>query len=197
MVVRSPVPDTSETVRIRWVFGPEGQYRVERGPITLVFDTEYLFGGRTDTGQSGGRNWRASLPEGASERSGVHNRYHGDIVMGTGLMAIGMIYPEVAARLEGTRWADAFAGEMVLKYAPDENVGGHPCWRIVGRTPKKKGQFTMWIDKDLRMWRKWKDGNGFYFTSIQYDIIRVDPTLKGDEFLIPQDERKKADERKD
>jgi hypothetical protein len=198
MEVRSPVPSSNGTVAIRWVFGPIGEFRFERGPVTLVFDTEYSFVKKADTNESGAINMRAGVPEDYPLKGGPHNRYHGDMIMATGMVAIGMTYPEAAARLFGKGWAEAYflPDDTSLRFGPDESVCGHPCRKIVGHSTKEDGQVVFWIDVELGVLRKWRTGDARHYMWIEYDRIRINPKLGFEEFRIPEDARKKADAEK-
>ena len=101
-----------------------------------------------------------------------------------------------SARLFGKEWtAFAFPKDMAFLLDANENVNGHDCWKVVGRSEQDKQQTTLWVDMTLGAVRKLDSVYDDCQVTILYDTIRINPTLHGNEFTVSNAVKKKADER--
>lgn len=168
--------DGNKRFRVRWAFGPDGEYRFERGPDTAIFDTKSVAGVKDGVWHSIYRGIRQQ------PRSGPHNRSSGDMIMVTGMMGGGRTYPTAAARLVGSGWLEHFIHEEHYEFVGGERVNGYECKKIIVSSVQRNS-ISIWIDCDLGVLRKWKSGDD----SAVYDTIRLNPPLARREFKIPSE----------
>ncbi len=181
----------AESGSIRWVFGPDGEYRFEQGSVLVVFDTEYIAMKRDGTWQDNVIHARSMQ----SNPQAPHNRYWGDMVMAAGMAArTGMTYPMAITRLLGPAWTDhLFTSDALLEFGEDDLVAGHACKTIVVIEPTEDRTLTLWLDSDLGLIRKWEMGAaGNYTAWAVYEELRLNPRLAPGEFAIPKEVKRAA-----
>lgn len=174
-------------VHFRWVFGPAGEYRFEHGGAgVIIFDTSHLAFIPEHPKEFMVDNMRDRV-ENTPIRGGRHNRYGGDMVMVTGMVADAMTYPTAAARLLGNDWPEAtfLSNDVTLKFQEDETVNRHPCKKIRIRNPDSPGEMTIWIDVNLRVIRKWELRKDIHYKCAWFDQIRINTKLDPSVFEIP------------
>jgi hypothetical protein len=180
------------------VFGPEGEYRFEHGQYTAIFDRRYTYSGMAGHREVGLLDFWSAEIEGYKPpiRRGPHNRYWGDLVMTSGMSGGGMTLPTAAMRELGREWTGySFPEESTsLHFGHDEQVSGHPCRTVIARKPDEPQKLIVWVDMDLGVVRKWKDDGKSGYMLVQYDVLRVNPSLSDSEFAIPRDVIEKAPE---
>jgi hypothetical protein len=174
----------AESGKIRWVFGPDGEYRFEQGSVVVVHDTDCVAFAKDGVWGDSVLRTREYQP-----RREPHKRYPGDMVMATGMAArTAMTYPTAAARLVGASWTDhLFSEEAVLELGEDSLIAGHPCRTIFVNDPGEAGKLTFWIDSDLGLIRKWKFGTEEDSRCTVYEQLRLNPRLAPGEFKIPNE----------
>lgn len=175
-------------VPIRWVFGREGEFRMECGSALTVFDGRYRY-----ASDRGAANYRLLDMHAVARRYNrplrydPHHRLNGDLAYYASLL------PTAAARQFGTDWVTSayHADRWLFEFAADEAVSGHPCRTIVAHDRDAPQTATFWIDADLGVIRKWQTewtGEGRNDQQwTRYDTIRLNPRLVAAEFGISED----------
>ena len=125
----------------------------------------------------------------ASGRFGPHDRYAGDMIMGTGMVADAMTYPTGAARLLGKDWPEhCFYSEQTrLEFGEDEYLSGNHCKIILARRDSDPDKMRIWIDSDLGVIRKWETGRNESYKCAEFSRISLNPRLDSSVFRIPDD----------
>ena len=170
--------DGIESARVRWAFGPDGEYRFEYGPDIVIYDIRH--GAIKENGV-----WSYEVDTRRYQpREGRHNRYQGNMLMSTGMAAGGISFPTAVARLLGSGWTDYWLKDARFEFAGEEIVKGHRCKKILASVPSR-GDVNFWVDCDLGVVRKWGGGEGDNYKSVCYETIRLNPPLARNEFEIP------------
>ena len=165
-------------------FGPEGEYRLETDRGVIVHDGRYVTGWIPE-GIAGGPKYDSIVyqPRINQPRMGPHRRYPGDLVMAAGMgQACDGFTPYM--RLLGADWMQHLPFGKVLDDG-NEICGGHRCRKIATEFDDS-GKATFWVDISTTFLHKYTVEKNDSQTRVRLLSISVDPPLKGDEFVIPE-----------
>lgn len=187
-------PEREERIRIRCVFGPNGEFRLACGDKASIFDGDYL-GGHL----SGQYMIAYDIKKMAS---GVKTMGRPDMKLcrperlGDGAMLIGCAaYMGDEAGLEclgralGCEWLGQYLREekCTVTCEGNEHSQGVPCFKILMQAPEAQPYIRLWIDKQLGVVRRYDRYMGQTVISVFYDVIRINHPLKTDEFKLPDE----------
>lgn len=181
----------AESGSIRWVFGPDGEYRFEQGSVLVVFDTEYIAFRRDGTWQGKPLYARGIQPE----PQPPHDRYWGDVFMATAMATRSSAqFPIAHPRWFGASWTDqVYSNDTDFAFGEDVVICGHTCRTIVAPGPDEGVLTTFWIDSDLGLIRKYEMNAGESGTfRVTFDQLRLNPRLAPGEFAIPAEAKRAA-----
>lgn len=172
------------TERVRWVFGPNGEYRLEFGPRTVVHDGEYVYWCSATSAETSVMRTKTILG-----RTGPRRRYPGDLVMVAGFASeLAMTFPEAVQRLSGKAWVSDLVQSRAyeVEKGVDTVLNGRAC-RITTLRISDEGEMRAWIDLESGLIRKWVGNGTDSSICIEYERAEAGVKLDGSEFAIPCD----------
>lgn len=164
---------------ICYLFGPNGEYHISAGNMTIIHDTKHLACSVPD------EDYVGIVETGAYQsRQEPHNRWPGDLIMAAamGLRGKGdLVLPYM--RLCGANWLQEWHGVPNVTSIIHENVGGRACTRYDLRNAI--GSLQMWVDNEQSILSKYIINVGSQRLSIMYETVKMNHDIPPEEFHIP------------
>jgi len=146
-----PAEPKPRTLVMRWIFGPQGEYRITGNGFDVVVNSRYI---AERVATDGVATFGGYVIQPAHE-SELDPKLRSDRRLSTGLLGFhGLAAPLLGhMRAMGGVWVDEAFGDWAVETAGQRFVDGHWCHKIIAKTPG--AEVSMWIDAKQGVLRKY------------------------------------------